>query len=664
MIPNNVLQVLSFVALLAPVSGTTSRAKPVVMPFSHQYGFGSGSSWFSVPVTVGSNDFNLSISTSLGKSWIPGTSDSLCADAPNKDDCKLSLGGEYYRTPTNGAPKALTVELEKEVYNKTLAPRLIAARQSDSQMLLGLKGKGITINESITLKSKTGQIDLRSQSIGIFTERPDFNGYLSLQQMALNLFAADRIPGPNFHLYLGQSAEANESSASSFDSGYSAGLYTLVFGGHDSNIWDLNKTQQYPLRKTVTMADVPDKGELPATEEAGYRMELPIEDIVYRWTKGGDTDNSLLSAPSTVIIDTTTPYLWLPQKAVDAFVTATGATWNDTMDAYVFTRCFSDCSPAENTVSKGLVDFKFKNQTITLRFSDYFRIQSLWMDALSSLNRPVFPIRALKDERAPVVFGRAVMAGVHLWVDYAEEYFCLRTGNITEGQITQPKIVPWSMSDHPPITNTTILAETLGTNRTDTLGEKKKWPIITYVAAAIGSGVILLVLGICIYCCCRRRRNTGSRRPLTMTVGPNELSGHSSTKPGKDMPSYDNKYYSLHEIDGTLHPGNRYSPPPLAVHELPSVHHRAKMQASSTVHEIPVPEQTNPAVILAAQQLHGRSSPARSPQPPGTPVCYPSPPPQAYTPGQPIPPPLVGQLLQSQPHTPGNQPCKPSISWK
>jgi hypothetical protein len=37
MIPNNVLHILSFVALLAPVSGTTSRAKPVVMPFSHQY---------------------------------------------------------------------------------------------------------------------------------------------------------------------------------------------------------------------------------------------------------------------------------------------------------------------------------------------------------------------------------------------------------------------------------------------------------------------------------------------------------------------------------------------------------------------------------------------------------------------------------------------------
>ncbi|KAI5815951.1 aspartic peptidase domain-containing protein [Pyronema omphalodes] len=556
-----------------------------------RYGSGSGSSWFSVPVTVGSKDFNLSISTSLGQSWIPGTSDILCAHTPNKDDCKLSPDGENSRFQTSGIPKALTAELEKKVYNKTIVPRLIPARQSDYQALLGLKGRGVATNESISLESKTGQINLWSQSISIFTDHPDSNGYLSLQQMALNLFAADRIPGPNFHLYLGQSAEANESSVPLFHPGKSAESYTMILGGYDSNIWDLKKTQRYPLQKTVIMSDVPGKGKLPATEEAGYRMELPIEDIIYRWTKGGDTGNSLLPAPSTVIIDTTTPYLWLPPKAVHAFVSATGATWNDTMDAYVFTRCFSDCYPIENTISQGVVDFKFKNKTITLKLSDYFRIQSLWMDDFSSLNQSVFPIRALKDESAPIVFGRAVMAGIHLWVDYAEEYFCLTTGNTTEGQITQPKIVPWSMSDHPSTTNTTILADTLGTNNpADIPGETEKWPIIAYVAAAVGSSVILLIIGIGIYCCFRRRRNTGPRRPLTMTVGPNELSGHDCTKPGRNVPSNDNKYYPLHEIDRTLHPGNRYSPPPLAVHESPSEHERAEVPASSTIHGASVPK--------------------------------------------------------------------------
>ncbi|KAF8538490.1 aspartic peptidase domain-containing protein [Trichophaea hybrida] len=570
---NGVLQLFCFVLpLLSTVLAASSRSRPVVMPFAQQYGVGSSSSWFSVPLTVGNTDFNLSISTSLSRTWIPGSS--LCSKSSNKTLCEEPMGGLYSASPSWNVID-MTSELVEGVYNTSLSEKLVPAGKTDSKTLLGLHGKGVVSTDKMTLKSKTGIIELDSQSVGVFTtEKPAFNGLLSLQGMAFGLFGIERIPGPNFHLYLGASAESNGSSVPDVG-GYEAGKYTLIFGGYDQRVWNLNKTQQYPLRRTITSGKQVGKKDLPASAEVGYRMEAMLNDIIYRWTEGGDTDNSLLSAPSTAIIDTNTPYMWLPQKSVDALVAATGAKWNESMDSYVFTRCFgSECSDAETSSQSAKLDFVFPSQTVTISFPDFFKLQSLWYDSLWTENRPVFPIRALKDENAPIILGRAVMAGVHLWVDYAEEYFGLKAAN-TSWTFT-PEVVGWSKDDHPPITNKTILATSIpdGTSPSNSStssssstgnnsGNNKK-PPLGLIAGAVGGSVILL-LAIVIFFCFAKKRN--SKRPVTQVInGPQEL--HNVSSPTKDI-EQKSEYYQLQEMEGGVYPLHPAVLPPNAGYEMP-----------------------------------------------------------------------------------------------
>jgi len=477
------------------------------------------------------------------------------------------MGGLYSTSPS-GKVIDMISELVEGVYNTSLSEKLVPAAKIDSKTLLGLHGKGVVSTDKMTLKSKTGIIALESQSVGVFTtEKPAFNGLLSLQQMAFGLFEKERTPGPNFHLFVGASAESNGSSVPDIG-GYDAGKYVLIFGGYDQKVWDLNMTQQYPLRRTITSGKKVGK-DLPASDEVGYRMEATLEDIIYRWTKGGDTDNSLLSAPSSVIVDTNTPYLWLPQKSVDALVTASGAVWNETMDSYVFSRCFgSECSPAEQSSQSALLDFVFPNQTITISFPDFFKLQSLWYEELWSENRLVFPVRALKDENAPVILGRAVMAGVHLWVDYAEEYFGLKAAS--RSAYLTPKVVGWSKDDHPPITNKTILATPIpdGTSSSGSSssssssggnngGDNKKPPLVL-IASAVGGGAVILAAAIFAFCYFKKR----NPRPVTQLVeGPSEL--HNVSSPMKES-EQKSEYYQLQEMEGNVYPPHPAVLPPKA----------------------------------------------------------------------------------------------------
>lgn len=447
----------------------------------------------------------------------------------------------------------MTKELVENVYGSTLD--LSPARKSDTGALLALKGKGVLVEGTgITANSNTGTFLLEKQTVGVFTtEAPAFNGYLSLQQMALGLYDAGAAPGPNFHLLLGEAAESNGSSVPDVG-GYDTGKYVLVFGGYDSAVFDLNNTQQYAMRNVGS--------------NGGRRMEAKLNDIVYRWTDSGDTDNSILSAPQTVVIDTTTPYLWLPQKAVDSLTRTAGAVWNDTMDSYVMPRSCdgSDCSASAKSSYFALLDFIFEGtgQKITISFGTYFRLQSLWYDSFSSDNFLILPIRALASDDAPIVFGRSVMAGIHLWVDYDANYFGLKAANET---YTKQVIVGWSPETHLPITNQAIIAAPLNSDTSSDLNstspsnsnstQNKPRPIKT-IAGISGGIVIFVVVGSILACCwLKRRRRDAARRkhPITQsTLGPSEL-------PNSTVGRKDGEYIKMNELENK-NPVGPYPPPP------------------------------------------------------------------------------------------------------
>ena len=507
---------------------------------------------------MGKTEFNLTVSTSLLRTWVPSAA--VCASAANKTLCEEPLGGLYPPPPSppDGNAVEMAAELGEHVYtNSSVAAALVPKAKTDAKTLLALQGAGVLARDKMTLRSQHGEEAALSAelSVGVFTtQKPNFNGWLSLPQLAWSLFRQSYTPGPNFHLLVGDAAISNGSSPP--DPTWDARSYVLVFGGYDRAVWDLNATQQYALRAIDGNDKKPPGGGQGGDGAGGYSIEAPLVDLVYRRHDDSDaTATSLLdSAATTAIVDTTTPYLWLPPRVLAALLAATGAKWNDTMDSYVWRRCFSDCSPAEASTAGAVLEFQFAAQTVSLDFARFFKLQSLWYEELWSENRPVFPVRSLaRDDPPVIVLGRAAMAGIHLWVDFAEQHFSLLASNKSA---PPPEIVAWG-SDHPPITNTSILAAPLpgsppgpgngagpGPDGSSGSGSGWKRPGIGIMAGGAAAGVAALTAFLMgIWWWRRRRQRPGPRRPITWPTGPSELSPGEAAVPAEQK----NPYYPLYE---------------------------------------------------------------------------------------------------------------------
>ncbi|KAL0638937.1 hypothetical protein Q9L58_001988 [Maublancomyces gigas] len=526
------LSSIFLLALATTAAGQSSRTKPVVMPFGLRYGEHTFGAWFSIPVTVGSQNFELGISTSLSRSWIPGKS--MCDGDSNVTQCTETLGGIFdtgksstWKADSAQSGVKIEDELLKSFYNKTVSPELMV-QSGDSKKLLAMEGVGNVGTDVVTLASNTGSFKMADQTVGVITSGNRelmANGYISLQQMALSLYAGQFTPSPSYHLFQGLAAYTNYTVLDLDGTDY--GRYSLIFGGYNSML-DLNTTQQYPLTQTELTTSATDSTPLapsvalPASETVSYSMNVVLEDIVYRWTEGGGTDNSLLAKPKLAIIDSTTPWIWLPKSTLDSFVSISGAVWNDTYDAYTMPYCpgWDPCTATQERSFDALLDFKFEQMNgdkLTLDFYNYFNVRYL---PSNSTDVYTVPVRELPDDADAIILGRPFLAGIHLWVDYAEKYWGMAQGNVTLQHETTSQVVPWDRANHPPITNTTILVKRPSTDGKSLSGHGGPGspgggpsgggkPLGTGVMAGIaaGGGALLLGLAIAGICLFRRRKN-------------------------------------------------------------------------------------------------------------------------------------------------------------
>lgn len=459
---------LFLLAMAATAAGQSTRQRPVVMPFGLSYGEHTLGAWYGIPVTVGTQKFDLSISTSLSQSWVPGIA--LCEADTNVTHCTEKAGGTFdeSKSPTwktTSADTALTDDLLKGYYNSTISPSLL----SDNKKLLALQGDGDSGTDTITLVSNTGSFKMDTQALGIMTSgNRDLmaNGYLSLQQMALSLYANNFTPSPTYHLFHGKSAWSNDTELALSTQGVGNwGAYVLIFGGYDRNVLNLNTTQQYPLLattlSTTTLSTTPLTPDTPLPESSttSYSMHLPLDNIIYRWTTGGKTDNSLLPSPTLSIIDSTTPWIWLPKSAFTTLLTLTDAVWNSTYSAYTMPQCnFGDsCSDLQYQASQATLDFAFqgmRGERLSLTFDTYMEVRYYPEDGENAVW--ILPIREVPDG-APVVLGRPFLANVHLWVDFAEMYWGMAQGNVTAQVEMASDVVGWEREGHAKVTNETVL---------------------------------------------------------------------------------------------------------------------------------------------------------------------------------------------------------------
>ena len=173
------------------------------------------------------------------------------------------------------------------------------------------------------------QSTLPSQVIGIINTTDFWLGALGLG------VAQTRFNGTTNHLTFLSTLVENASQIPSHSYGYTAGAYyqlktvpsSLTLGGVDTNRFVPNHASftLSPHQAPVVSVNQISVGCTPLESAASYPD----------WSSN---PLSLLDSPAAVYatIDSSTPFLWLPEAVCDNFATALNLTYNDTLGLYLF----------------------------------------------------------------------------------------------------------------------------------------------------------------------------------------------------------------------------------------------------------------------------------------------------------------------------------------
>ncbi|KAI5779560.1 hypothetical protein EDC01DRAFT_633853 [Geopyxis carbonaria] len=457
------------------------------------YGHRETAQWHAVSLTANGATLNVTLSTTLSRTWLPGAA--VCNGARNHTGCVAGHGGLY----TGGGDFPTRADFAAAGVGYA-----------------GLNGTGRTGTlDKLGLVSTTSsrEVVLRRQPAAVFeTLPPGVPGYLSLSATAKALKAAGETESAALQLVAEYSVDVARATR-----------LMVVFGGYDQLNIDLNRTQRWGLG------------------EAG-RMEVTLDKVVW---SGKDMQTPLLGTGATAVIDTNTPYLWLPQPAFAAFLDVSGARWNATLDSYVFTKCLSEqkCTAAEEAAATAILELAIGPQTVRLPIKWFFMLETGLWDSFDSLDLRVLPVRKLADDAAPVVLGRAVVQGLHLWVDYDANYFNFEqvvwNASDPKQYSTDRSIVAWDAASHAPITGASVLyasppsSPTTSSTSSSTPSAENPKPVDkpTVIGGIVGGGAGALLL-LCTAAWCflqrRRRRRNRPRAPTNTVSGPYQLHGDHS----------------------------------------------------------------------------------------------------------------------------------------
>lgn len=435
---------------------------PIPVPVSNDF-LGDDGQWSAMVVRVGSNSQYLSLlpNTASSETWVIGP-----GGCDGTSTCQDDRGGVFFaRQSTTWAD--------------------LGDYELDVDLDLGDTGYADYGLDTIALSDS---VSLDDQVLGMINTTEYWLG-----QFGLGVHST-RFSGDTNHLALLSSLVENASLIPSHSYGYTAGAYyrlknvpaSLTLGGVDTNRFEPN---------SATFSLGPELQPIVAVNEISVRADPSPTSNSPKWSSNPLT---LLDANSASLftIDSSTPFLWLPQSACDEFAAALGLTYNETLDLYLFNTSFS--SPAT---------LKDWNMTFTISISDFpgstsnrvdltfpytaFDLQLTFpfpnLDA--DFNSPptnYFPLRpAVTSDQ--YTLGRAFLQETYLTVDYERNNFSLSQAKFALDALTNINLEPIT---RPPNSNWTGPVEPSSSG----LGTGAK------VGAAIAVVVIVsVVAALCYY---------------------------------------------------------------------------------------------------------------------------------------------------------------------
>ena len=220
---------------------------------------------------------------------------------------------------------------------------------------------------------------------------------------------------------------------------------------------------------------------------------------------GWANNSTTLLGPADVAlytIDSSTPYLWLPETVCSRFATAFGLTYDENVRLYTFN---NDSSRHDTLVNWNLT-FKFvladlpgssNSISLTLPYAAFdlqltYPFTGLNATQFSSATR-YFPLRKAANDTQYTI-GRAFLQETYLVVDYERNSFSVYQANFAADASTNTKLIDITRPS-----NSSLIRSKAPSSR----GLKKG----AIIGIAVGAGIaVLCSVGIFICCVCVRQR--------------------------------------------------------------------------------------------------------------------------------------------------------------
>lgn len=211
----------------------------------------------------------------------------------------------------------------------------------------------------------------------------------------------------------------------------------------------------------------------------------------------------------SAVIDSSTPYLWLPQSVCDRFAQTLGLSFNSSLGLYTF-----DANSAQHdTLMNSQLSFTFtlsdvgtspSSVNITLPYAAFDLQLSVPFPGLNATygapdsTKYYFPLKRATNE-AQYTIGRAFLQEAYLITDYERNTFSVHQAIHTTNPILDTRIVA---IDRP--SNSTFTAPK-STPAGSPVGTTGKMATGAIVGIAVGA-VVLIALSVFLFFCLRRRK--------------------------------------------------------------------------------------------------------------------------------------------------------------
>ncbi|KAF4626713.1 hypothetical protein G7Y89_g11441 [Cudoniella acicularis] len=413
---------------------------PIVLSPSQQWE-GNDGPWSTFAIQIGTppQTVKVLISTASNQIWAVTPEGCVAGDSIN---CE-TLRGEVYNYTDSTTYVPNTANISSSIYDLGLEEQF------------GLSGKGRYGFDDVTLGWQgSGGPTLKNQTVAGIATKDFYMGLFGLVPRPSN-FTNFNNPIPSFMQNL-----RNQSLIPSTSWAYTAGnqyrlnsvLGSLTLGGYDNSRFIPN-TVYFPLASDFV---------------------VQIQSIT--------TNNSvsLLSAPLTSTLDSTIPYIYLPNTTCALFEKAFGLIWNDTASLYLLNDTQHTALKTQNPTITFSVSPESSTSTVNVTLP-YSAFDLTATAPLVNGTSYYFPLKRSNDT-VPSVIGRTFFQEAYLIADYDRLNFSISQCN-WNGNLSQSIVAIL-----PPSNSTSSTATT-----------SPGIPIGAIVGIAVGGLFFLLACGAVVY---------------------------------------------------------------------------------------------------------------------------------------------------------------------